>query len=106
MIMKLTTTFATVALAFAASSVHATTYTQDFTSTDLTAGISNYATFSNFNAGDVSSPFTPTSTELNTLGYRVYSGGFMSGLGSNYILATFSSAVSAIRVFPNIDHYG
>lgn len=85
----------------------ATSYTSDGNIADLTAGVVQYATFSNFGAGDVGSPFTPTSTELANNGYRVYSGGTVSGLlGGDYILATFSGPVSSIRVFPNIDHYG
>jgi hypothetical protein len=88
--------------------VFATTYTQDGNLSDFTAGISSYATFSNFFAGDTGSPFTPTSTELATNGFRVYDGGSITGLpgGNNWILATFANPVSAIRVFPNIDHLG
>jgi hypothetical protein len=86
----------------------ATTYTQDPNLADFTAGISNYATLSNFSAGDVGSPFTPTSAELATNGYRVYAGGSLTGLSNsnNWILATFASGVSSIRVFDNIDHLG
>jgi hypothetical protein len=91
-----------------AGQAHATVYTSDPNIADLTAGITNYATFSNFSAGDVGSPFTPTSSELAADGFRVYSGGSITGLpgGNNWILATFSSPVAAIRVFPNIDHFG
>ncbi|MDQ6627302.1 MAG: PEP-CTERM sorting domain-containing protein [Pseudomonadota bacterium] len=86
----------------------ATTYTQDTVLSHFTNGISNYATFSNFSAGDTGSPFTPTSAELATNGYRVYDGGSLVGLptSNNWILATFASGVSAIRVFANIDHLG
>lgn len=86
----------------------ATTYTQDPNLSDFTAGISNYATFSNFSAGDVGSPFTPTSAELATNGDRVYAGGSLTGLSNsnNWILATFANGVSSIRVFANIDHLG
>jgi len=86
----------------------ATTYTQDVNLADFTAGVTNYATFSNFFAGDVPSPFTPSSAELASNGFRVYAGGALTGLdpGNNWILATFSRPVDAIRVFPNIDHFG
>jgi hypothetical protein len=98
-----------VLLLAAASTSHAgTIYTSDTNIADLTSGVSNYATLSNFFAGDVSSPFTPTSSELATNGFRVYDGGSITGLsaGNNWILASFSSAESVIRVFPNIDHLG
>jgi hypothetical protein len=85
-----------------------TTYTNDPNIADFTAGIASYATLSNFSAGDVSSPFTPTSSELALSGSRVYNGTLTgTGLsGSNWILATFSGPVSTIVVFPNIDHLG
>jgi hypothetical protein len=85
-----------------------TTYTQDPNIADLTAGITSYATFSNFSSGDVTSPFNPTSLEIANDGFRVYGGGSITGLSTanNWILASFSSAVSEIRVFPNIDHFG
>jgi len=84
-----------------------TTYTSDGNIADLTSGVGQYATFSNFGAGDVASPFTPSSAELAAHGYRVYAGGSLPGLsGSDWILATFSTSVASIRVFPNIDHFG
>jgi hypothetical protein len=91
-----------------AGNAHATLYTSDPNVADLTAGIINYATFSNFFGGDVSSPFTPTSAEIAADGFRVFAGGAITGLSpnNNWILATFSSPVSLIRVFPNIDHFG
>lgn len=100
--------FAGAALLAVADVSYATSYTSDGNISDFTANVSAYATFSNFSAGDVSSPFTPTSAELANQGYRVYNGGAITGLsaGNNWILATFSSPVSIIRVFPNIDHYG
>jgi len=88
-----------------------TTYTSDSSVGDFTKLVSSYATFSDFTSGDVSSPFTPTSAEIAASGFRVY-GGTLSGpsspsfSGQNWILATFSSAVSSIIVFPNIDHFG
>ena len=94
-------------MAGSTGALHAQTYTSDPNIADQTAGVSAYATFSNYGAGDVGSPFTPTSAELASDGYRVYSGGGVTGLsGGNWILATFSSPVSSIRVFPNIDHFG
>jgi hypothetical protein len=82
-------------------------YTQDPNLGHFTAGITNYATFSNFSGGDRTSPYTPTAATLAT-GLRVFAGGSLPGLptSNNWILATFSSAVAAIRVFPNIDHLG
>ena len=105
--MKLTSAVA-IAGAVLSQAALATNYTQDTNIADFTSGISNYATFSNFSAGDVGSPFTPTAGELATTGFRVYDGGALSGLdaGNNWILATFAAPVSAIRVFPNIDHFG
>jgi hypothetical protein len=98
-----------LAAAACCNAAPATTYTADTNIADLTNGITNYATFSNFSSGDVGSPFTPTSAELATNGYRVY-GGTLTGTGldpsNNWILASFTSAVAAIRVFANIDHYG
>src|SRR6266850_5204942 len=49
-----------------------TVYTSDPNIADFTAKFSSYATFSNFFSGDVSSPFTPSASELATNGYRVY----------------------------------
>ena len=82
-----------------------TTYTSDTNLADFK--VSSYGTFSNFTSGDVSSPFTPTSTEVAE-GLRVYGGGSLSGLpaNNNWILVTFVNPVSSILVFPNIDHYG
>jgi hypothetical protein len=97
-----------VALLIAAGSAHATVYTSDTNIADFTAGITNYATFSNFSGGDVGSLFTPTSSELAADGFRVFAGGSVTGLptSNNWILATFSSPISSLRVFPNIDHFG
>jgi hypothetical protein len=97
-----------VVLMGVASDARAQVYTSDPNIADFTSGILGYATFTNFSAGDVGSPFTPTSTELASQGFRVFAGGPVTGLdpGNNWILATFTSAVSQIRVFPNIDHFG
>jgi hypothetical protein len=72
-------------------------YTHDTTIGDFTSLVSTYATFSDFTGGDVSSPFTPTSTELAADGFRVF-GGTLTGpndpsfAGQNWFLATFPSA--------------
>lgn len=106
--MKLKAFGAILAVVGFSQTAVATTYTQDTNLADFTAGLSDYATFSNFSAGDVGSPFTPTSAELAANGFRVYAGGGLAGLSgsNNWILATFSAPTSAIRVFPNIDHFG
>lgn len=90
-----------------AGAAQATTYTSDSNLSDFTAGVSNYATLSNFSSGDVASPYTPTSATIAS-GLRVYGGGSLTGLsaGNDWILATFSNPVSSLRVFPNIDHLG
>jgi hypothetical protein len=93
------------ALLLVTGAAQATTYTSDTTLSHFF--VSNYATLSNFSGGDLSSPTTPTNTTL-TQGLRVFAGGSLPGLSSsnNWILATFSSPVASIRVFPNIDHFG
>src|SRR6478752_1144496 len=90
-----------------ANAANATTYTNDSNLSDFLTGNGSYATLSNFSAGDTSSPYTPTDSSLSS-GLRVYDGGNITGLPTtnNWILASFSSAVSAIRVFPNMDHLG
>ena len=96
-------------LLFSISTVsRATTYTSDTNVADFTSLVSSYATFSNYTLGDVSSPFTPTSIELATQGFRVFNGTFSAtGLPSNnWILASFASPIANILVFPNMDHLG
>jgi len=95
-------TFVGLALSDAAN---ATTYTSDPNLADFFSP--TYATLSNFFAGDVSSPYTPTNATLSS-GLRVYDGGALTGLSpaNNWILATLPNASAAIRVFPNIDHFG
>jgi hypothetical protein len=85
----------------------ATSYTADPTLANFTSQVGQYATLSNFSAGDHSSPFTPTSTDVAN-GLRVYDGGAITGLTptNNWILASFAAPVSQILVFPNIDHFG
>lgn len=69
---------------------------------------SSYATLSNYFAGDIGpSTYTPTNATLNS-GFRVYSGGAITGLttSNNWILASFAGPTARIRVFPNMDHLG
>jgi hypothetical protein len=97
--------FGGLGLLSAVGAAHATTYTSDPTLADFFSN--NYATLSNYVSGDIGSPYTPTNASLST-GLRVYDGGSLTGLPTtnNWILATFSSSTSTIRVFPNIDHFG
>jgi hypothetical protein len=97
----------TFLLGFASAARAATIYTSDHNLADFTSMVATYATLSNFSGGDVSSPYTPTSADV-AAGFRVYSGGSLSGLNpaNNWILATFPDPVSQILVFPNIDHFG
>ena len=91
-----------------------TAYTSDTNVAHFTAGITSYATLSNFNNSDNcvdGSSFTPTSSELAAAPCRVYNlppSTPVAGLSSenNWILAAFSSPVSTIVVFPNMDHLG
>jgi hypothetical protein len=97
---------------FAMPALAQTTYTSDTNIADFTSQVSSYATLSNYsgNQGCTSPTFLPTASELATTGCRVYDGTFPianTNLPSNnWILATFSSPVSSILVFPNIDHLG
>src|SRR5215469_9897467 len=90
-----------------AGTAYATMYTSDPNLSDFASNSTDFATLSNFFAGDTGSPYTTTYTTLSE-GLRVYAGGSEAGLpsGNNWIIANFGSAVSAIRVFPNIDHFG
>jgi len=85
----------------------ATTYS-NLPLSNFTSQVSSYSTLSNFYAGDVGSPFTPSTSELQNNGYRVYNGGSLPGNlpANNWILATFANPTSSILVFANIDHYG
>jgi hypothetical protein len=85
----------------------ATTYISDPTLGDFASASTDFATLSNYADRTFGLPVGSYTTTLASLamGGRVYDGGMLSGLpGSDWILATFSSAVSSIRVFPNIDH--
>ncbi len=88
-------------------------YFNDTNIANFTGPITSYAAFTNFNNSDgcATSPFTPTTSELATHPCRVYNLGSstpVTGLPTtnNWILATFTSPVSTIVVFPNIDHFG
>jgi hypothetical protein len=94
------------AITLPTAAAEATTYTSDTNVADFY--LPSYATFSNFIAGDVSSPYTPTNTQINN-GIRIYAG-TLTGTGlsasNNWILATFANPTASIRVFPSIDHFG
>ena len=98
-------------LALTTQSAKAQTYTNDPDITHFTSGIVSYATFSQYSGiqGCEGSTFTPTSSELMTTGCRVFDG-TLTGNGlsasNNWFEASFSSPVSTIVVFPNIDHVG
>jgi hypothetical protein len=114
--LKLHSMAAVAAIAMAGASAQAATvYTSDNNLADFTNGVT-YATFTNFENGNVpgmtqgstTNVYTPTTASLNQ-DYRVFnwSGPPVDGLPSgNWILATFKTAQSTIRVFPNIDHLG
>ena len=98
-------------LALTTQSAKAQTYTNDPDITHFTSSIVSYATFSQYDGiqGCEGSTFTPTSSELITTGCRIFDG-TLTGTGlstnNNWIEASFSSPVSTIVVFPNIDHVG
>lgn len=80
---------------------HATTYTSDANVSDFTSGLV-FGTFTSApGGGDVGVPYTPTPATINS-GLRVIG----SGGGAGAIIVQFPTAVSFIRVFPNIDHFG
>jgi hypothetical protein len=75
-------------------------YTSDPNLADLTAGLTNFATFLSSVSSDFALPFTPTAASLAT-GLRV--GGFGA---VPTIITQFAAPVSSIRVFSSIDHFG
>jgi len=77
-----------------------TIYTSDPNLADFTSSVTNYATFLSAVSSDVPLPYTPTAASLAS-GFRVIGNG-----STPSIIASFSEAVSSIRVFPNIDHFG
>jgi hypothetical protein len=85
-------------------------YTQDTVLSNLTNGITNYATFIIYPGSDLNipnDPFTPTETELLSLGYR-FTGDHPGTLATpdRPVIVQFSSPVARIVVFPNNDHVG
>jgi hypothetical protein len=98
-------------LGVGSGSAHAQIYLSDPNIANFTPPSTTYATLSNYASteGCTSPSFTPTATELATPGCRVF-GGTLTGNGlstaNNWIEATFSTPVSTIVVFPNIDHFG
>jgi hypothetical protein len=102
--MRTSALLAAAAAVLVAGAAHATVYTNDTNLADFASPTSDFARISN--AFNVDGGFA---SDYNTLanGLRVYNGGTETGLaGGDWILATFSDPESAIRVFPNIDHYG
>src|SRR5437764_1382220 len=99
--MKIAVLAASAVISLASvAGAQATTYTNDPVLAHFTAG-ETYANFTNYFAGDVPlGGYTPTNATLNN---RVYDGGAVAGLdpSNNWILATFGSATSSIRVFEN-----
>ena len=81
----------------------ATVYTADTNLSDFTAGVSEYATFlsaGTFYTNDILMGNAPTTATIEA-GKRVVGDG-----NTNPIIVSFSSAVSNIRVFANMDHLG
>jgi hypothetical protein len=89
------------ALVFASLASASTVYTSDPSLNDFTSGIT-YGTFIAAPFGDLGGtvPYTPTTVTVDE-GLRVYGGD-----STDPLIVEFSSAVSSIRVFPNIDHFG
>lgn len=88
-------------------------YTQETVLSNLTKGITNYATFTVAAGGDLLDsnlnlvlPYTPTEADLLLHGYR-FTGDHPGGKPADRpIVVQFSSPVANIVVFPNIDHVG
>lgn len=78
-----------------------TGYTSDTNLVDFTTPITTYGTFTNGTSDSaLTLPYTPNATSVAS-GKRVIGGGNTAPL-----IISFPSAVSKIRVFPNIDHSG
>jgi len=76
-------------------------YTSDPTLGDFTTGLT-FATFITDPGGsDKPIPYTPTAANVAS-GFRVIG----AGGGAGAVVVEFTSAVSSIRIFPNIDHFG
>ncbi len=95
---------AILAFGFSVSAAQAnTTYTADQTLSDFTSGVSEYATFVSAGTNwtnEVSMGTAPTAATI-AAGNRVVGDG-----NTHPIVVSFSSAVSNIRVFANMDHLG
>jgi hypothetical protein len=89
------------ALVLASLASASTVYTSDPNLSDFTSGIT-YGTFIAAPFGDLGGtvPYTPTTVTVDE-GLRVYGDD-----STDPLIVEFSSAVSSIRVFPNIDHFG
>src|SRR5581483_3225048 len=80
-----------------------TAYTKDSVVADFTNGITTFGTFTTgaFDGGvALSTPWTPSATDVSH-GTRIIGNG-----NSPALIVMFPSAVSRIRVFPSIDHFG
>lgn len=101
-------TLAGVGMALCANMASATTYLSDPNLGDFASASTNFAVLQNFFAGDVAPSTYATTYSSLSGGLRVYDGGSESGLSgaNNWLIAVFGNEVNAIRVFPNIDHYG
>lgn len=87
-------------------------YSQDTVLSDLTNGITNYATFVYYGSADSgtgvsgNTPYTPTGNELLSQAYRFTGDLGTSAVPDRSVVVQFSSPVAQIVVFPNIDHVG
>ena len=90
----------------AAGAANATVYTQDTNLADFDTGLV-WGTFSNFLTSKPAGPFTPTPATIAT-NSRVAGGKTLPGLPTtnNWMLVTFASPTSVIRVIPDMDQYG
>ena len=92
--------FSAVLLLGAARANAAIVYTSDATLGDFTAGMI-FGTFTSAPGGaDAAMPFTPTVASIAG-GLRFFGTG-----AAGPVTVVFTSPVSTIRVFPNIDHFG
>jgi hypothetical protein len=102
--MKLKLTLVASCIALCAQvPAHATSYTSDPNLSDFTSGVAEYGTFVGYGidwSSDIPLNTAPTPATI-AAGYRVVGDGT-----ERPIVVSFSSAVSHIRVFDNIDHYG
>ena len=90
----------------AAGAANATVYTQDTNLADFDTGVV-FGTFTNILTSNPAGPFTPTAATM-AANERVAGGKKLPGLPTtnNWMLVTFASATSGIRVFPMMHQYG